>query len=56
MTKLVSKFVALKNDTKAVTALEYGIIAGVLGLALIAVFTSFGGTLSTLFKNIGTSI
>jgi Flp pilus assembly pilin Flp len=56
MTKLVSKFVALKNDTKAVTALEYGIIAGVLGLALIAVFTSFGSTLSTLFGSIGSKI
>jgi len=56
MTKLVSKLVALKNDAKAVTALEYGIIAGVLGLALIAVFTSFGKTLSTLFTNIGGSI
>jgi Flp pilus assembly pilin Flp len=56
MTKLVSKFVALKNDTKAVTALEYGIIAGVLGLALIAIFTNFGTTLSGLFANIGKSI
>ena len=56
MTKLISKIVALKNDRKAVTALEYGIIAGVLGLALIAIFTSFGGTLSTLFKGIGGSI
>ena len=36
MKAVVSKFVSLKNDKRAVTALEYGIIAGVLGLVLIA--------------------
>ncbi len=56
MTKLISKVVALKNDRKAVTALEYGIIAGVLGLTLIVIFTNFGTTLTTLFTGIGKSI
>jgi Flp pilus assembly pilin Flp len=56
MTKMISKIVALKNDRKAVTALEYGIIAGVLGLTLIVIFTTFGTTLKTLFTNIGNSI
>jgi Flp pilus assembly pilin Flp len=56
MTKLISKVVALKNDRKAVTALEYGIIAGVLGLALILIFQNFGSTLSSLFTTIGKSI
>lgn len=56
MTKLVSKFVALKNDRRAVTALEYGIIAGVLGLVLIGIFQRFGTTLSTLFGTIGNSV
>ena len=56
MNKLISKVVALKNDRKAVTALEYGIIAGVLGLALIGIFKAFGTTLSTLFSGIGGSI
>ncbi len=56
MSKLMTKVVALKNDRRAVTALEYGIIAGVLGLALIAIFSTFGGKLSTLFSGIGGSI
>ena len=56
MKAVVSKIVALKNDRRAVTALEYGIIAGVLGLVLIGIFTTFGGKLSTLFSTIGTSI
>jgi Flp pilus assembly pilin Flp len=46
----------LAKDHRAVTALEYGIIAGVLGLELIAIFHSFGSSLSTLFKGIGSSI
>ncbi len=46
----------LVQDNRAVTALEYGIIAGVLGLVLIGIFTNFGGKLSTLFSKIGTSI
>jgi pilus assembly protein Flp/PilA len=45
-----------RRDRRAVTALEYGIIAGVLGLVLIAVFKSFGSRLSTLFTSIGNSI
>ncbi len=46
----------LLQDRRAVTALEYGIIAGVLGLVLIAIFTSFGTQLSALFTTIGNSI
>jgi pilus assembly protein Flp/PilA len=56
MNKMIAKVVALKNDRKAVTALEYGIIAGVLGLVLITIFTSFGTTLSKLFATIGASV
>jgi Flp pilus assembly pilin Flp len=56
MNKLISKVVALKNDRKAVTALEYGIIAGVLGLVLILIFQKFGATLTNLFATIGSSI
>ncbi len=47
---------ALLADRRAVTALEYGIIAGVLGLVLIGIFTSFGSSLTTLFNGIGASI
>jgi pilus assembly protein Flp/PilA len=46
----------LLRDRRGVTALEYGIIAGVLGLSLIAVFKKFGTTLSTLFSGVGGSI
>jgi Flp pilus assembly pilin Flp len=36
--------------------LEYGIIASILGLVLVGIFTSFGGTLTTLFSSVSTSI
>jgi pilus assembly protein Flp/PilA len=52
----LSEIKKLVKDNRAVTALEYGIIAGVLGLVLIGIFTSFGSKLSTLFSKIGTSI
>jgi Flp pilus assembly pilin Flp len=47
---------SLISDRRGVTSLEYGIIAGVLGLVLITIFKSMGSTLSTLFSHIGSSI
>jgi pilus assembly protein Flp/PilA len=54
--KIVTSGRRFITDRRAVTALEYGIIAGVLGLVLIGIFKTFGGSLSTLFSKIGTSI
>jgi Flp pilus assembly pilin Flp len=56
MDKLIVKALTLKTDRRAVTALEYGIIASILGLVLVTIFTSLGSTLKTLFSNVGTSI
>ena len=44
------------RDRRGVTALEYGIIAGVFGLVLILIFQNFGTTLSSLMSTIGKSI
>lgn len=52
----ISILAQLGRDRRAVTALEYGIIAGVLGLVLIGIFRRFGSTLSTLFGTIGSSV
>jgi len=46
----------IAGDRRAVTALEYGIIAGVFGLVLILIFQNFGTTMSTLMSTIGKSI
>jgi Flp pilus assembly pilin Flp len=46
----------LAADTRAVTALEYGIIASLLGLVLISVFGGLSTTLSMLFSHVGGAI
>ena len=56
MDKLIVRALTFKADKKAVTALEYGIIASILGLVLVTIFGKFGNTMSTLFSNVSTSI
>jgi pilus assembly protein Flp/PilA len=53
---VVTQWLQLKTDRRAVTALEYGIIAGVLGLALVGIFSTFKDSLSGLFTTISGSI
>ena len=53
MTKLVAKF--LKNESGA-TAIEYGLIAAGIALAIIAAVNGLGPTLNTKFSDIGSSI
>ena len=56
MASVVARFRAWQADRRAVTALEYGIIASILGLVLVTIFGNFGKTLTTLFSNVSTSI
>ncbi len=56
MDKLIVRALSFKADKKAVTALEYGIIASILGLVLVTIFGNFGNTLKTLFSSVSTSI
>ncbi|TXJ26836.1 MAG: Flp family type IVb pilin [Afipia sp.] len=53
MTKLVAKF--LKDESGA-TAIEYGLIAAGVALAIIAAVNGLGTTLNTKFTDIGSSI
>ena len=45
----------VKNE-EAATALEYAVIAGVLVVVLVTVFTNLGNSIEELFGNIMTSI
>ena len=56
MNGIVARLQDLPADRRAVTALEYGIIASILGLVLVTIFSNFGKTLSTLFSHVGASI
>jgi pilus assembly protein Flp/PilA len=46
----------LKADRRAVTALEYGLIASLIAVAIIAGAKALGGAIGTEFTNIGTTI
>lgn len=50
---MLTVYGALRFDNKGVTAIEYGLIAGLIAVAIIAVLTTVGGDLSALFKTIG---
>lgn len=47
---------ALRKDTRAVTALEYGILAALIALVIIGGVTTLGTSLSTMFKDISNTI
>jgi len=47
---------ALRRDRRGVTALEYGLIAALIAVAIIGGVTSLGGQLNTAFNNIATEI
>jgi pilus assembly protein Flp/PilA len=54
---LMKKFRQLMHkDRRGVTALEYGLIAAVIGGVVITAATTFGSSLQTAFSNIGTKL
>jgi len=46
----------LRGDRKGVTALEYGILAGLIGAVVIAGATTLGADISALFGRIAATI
>lgn len=53
MSKIVARFV---KDESGATAIEYGLIAAIMAVALIAAFPFVTGGLTTSFINIGTML
>ncbi|MEG1769263.1 MAG: Flp family type IVb pilin [Comamonas sp.] len=53
MTNLIQRF---WNDEEGATAIEYGLIAGLVAVAIIAAVTALGTDLTALFKNISTEL
>jgi pilus assembly protein Flp/PilA len=57
MFALVKKFRSLvSGDRRGVTALEYGLIAAVIGGVVITAATNFGSSLSTAYSTIGNAL
>ena len=54
MFSLAKAWLQMKQDTRGVTALEYGLIAAVMGALIVTAFTSLGGSMGTAFGTIGT--
>ena len=53
MKNLLSRFV---KDESGATAIEYGLIAAGISLAIIAVVNGLGSNLSTKFSSVNTSL
>lgn len=51
MTKIFARFV---KDESGATAIEYGLIAALISVALITGATALGGKLNTQFQNLST--
>ena len=44
------------NDEDGATAIEYGLIAGLIAVAIIAALTALGGDLRAMFEKVSTSV
>ncbi len=53
MLTILTTYASLKMDRRGVTALEYAIIAGVMGLVLVTAFTALGTEIKNLFTKVG---
>jgi pilus assembly protein Flp/PilA len=54
--KLLAKYHAYKLNEDGATAIEYGLIAGGISLAIVAAVFAFGEDLKAMFENIGTAM
>lgn len=54
--KTKNALLALLADRKGVTAMEYGVIAAAIVLAVVAGLATMGGKLTTLFSSISGSL
>jgi len=53
MTKLLARFI---KDQSGATAIEYGLIAAGISVAIIAVVNALGGQLQTTFSTVSSSL
>lgn len=56
MTKLISFIQAYNTKEDGATAIEYGLIAAGIALAIAAAVLAFGGSLNTLFGDAKTTL
>lgn len=56
MLTYIRGFLSFKKDERAVTAVEYALIAAFIAAALIAAVPTVSKALNTTFTNVGTSL
>jgi pilus assembly protein Flp/PilA len=54
--RIVMTWLALTRHRRAVTAMEYALIAAMVALGIIGAVTSMGTTLSTTFSKVASAI
>lgn len=53
MKRLIARFI---KDERGATAIEYGLIAGLIALAIVGTVSSLGGNLDDAFKKISDEV
>lgn len=53
MKNITKRFIA---DESGATAIEYGLVAAMMGIAVVAIFTAFQGKLKTAFETMGDAL
>lgn len=56
MNMILSVYTHFMSDKRAVTALEYGMIAALIAAVIVSAVTTMGTTLKTQFSNISASL
>jgi pilus assembly protein Flp/PilA len=53
MLRIRKAWLRMRRDNRGVTALEYGLIAAVMGALIVSGATSLGGSMKSAFTTIG---
>jgi len=56
MRNSMSKLISFAKDKSGVTAIEYGLIASLIAVVIIAVVGTVGGNLSNTFQTVANSL
>ena len=53
---MIRTFIRFAKDEDGATAIEYGLIAALVSVAAIGALTAMGGSLSTMFNTVSSSL
>ena len=56
MYEFLKAWIELKTDRRAVTALEYALIAGLVAIVIVSAVTSLGRSLTEKFSTVATDV